>query len=87
MENNQFSIRHIYPRNDSKLSKTEDTLSQLKNPLILVNNLTISPSEKDIAFSIQEKQEWNISITLTFYIRGVSSDHLIRMDQSLDKNI
>lgn len=87
MENNQFSIRHIYPRNDSKLSKTQDSLSQLKNPLILVGNLSISPVEKDASFSVKEQQVWNISLTLAFYIRGVSSDHLIKMNQSLDMHL
>ncbi len=87
MQNNQFSIQHTYPRIDKKLSKVEDTLSQLKNPLIIVNSLSISPTGKDVSIVTQEYQEWSISITLTFYIRGVSGDHLMRMDQSLAKNL
>jgi hypothetical protein len=87
MQNNQFSIDHTYPRTDSKLSKTDDEISTLKNPLIIVNNLSISPTGKDASLLIQESQEWNIALTLTFYIRWVSGDHLMRMDQSLAKNI
>lgn len=87
MQNNQFSIQHIYPRIDKKLSQLTDSLSQLKNPLIIVNNLSISPTEKDASVVTQEYQEWNISLTLTFYIRGVSGDHLMKMDQLLAKNI
>lgn len=87
MQNNQFSIQHTYPRIDKKLSKVEDSLSQLKNPLIMVNSLSVSPTNKDTSVIVKEYQEWNIAITLTFYIRGVSGDHLMRMDQSLAKNI
>lgn len=87
MQNNQFSIQHTYPRIDKKTVAVDNTLSQLKNPLIIVNSLSISPTGKDSSVVTQEYQEWSISITLTFYIRGVSGDHLMRMDQSLAKNI
>lgn len=87
MQNNQFSIQHTYPRIDKKTSSADNTLSQLKNPLIIVNSLSISPTGKDSSVVTQEYQEWSISITLTFYIRGVSGDHLMRMDQSLAKSI
>jgi len=87
MQNNQFSIQHTYPRIDTKLSETDDTLSQLKNPLIIVQSLSIAPTGKDASIVTQEYQEWNISITLTFYIRGVSGDYLMRMDQTLKQNI
>ena len=87
MQNNQFSIQHTYPRIDKKISSGDNTLSQLKNPLIIVNSLSISPTGKDSSVVTQEYQEWSISITLTFYIRGVSGDHLMRMDQSLAKSI
>jgi hypothetical protein len=87
MENNQFSIRHIYPRDESEISQREDSLSQLKNPLILINSIALSPSGKDTTLSIEESQQWNIALTLTFYIRGVSTDHVMKMNQSLDKSI
>jgi hypothetical protein len=87
MQNSQFSIQHTYPRIDKKLSQLEDTLSKLKNPLIIVNNLSISPIGNDVSVVTEEYQEWNISLTLTFYIRGVSEDHLMKMDQLLAKNI
>ncbi len=87
MQNNQFSIQHTYPRLDKKLSQMEETLSQLKNPLIIVQSLSISPTGKDVSVLVQEEQEWSIAITLTFYIRGVSGDHLMRMDQALARNL
>jgi|GEM_PF-2444489 len=86
-ENNQFSIHHVYPRIDIKNTRTEGVLSQLKNPLILVNNLSISPTKKGVSVITKEYQEWSMSITLTFYIRGVSGDHLNRMDHSLTQNL
>jgi hypothetical protein len=87
MQNNQFAIEHIYPRLDKKLAQVEDAGSQLKNPLIIVSSLSLTPTTKDTSIIIKDNQEWNISITLTFYIRGVSGDHLMRMDQTLAKNI
>lgn len=87
MKNDQFSIQHIYPRVDKKISQSEETVSQLKNPLITVQSFSVSPTQRDDPLLTEEEQEWNISITLTFYIRGVSGDHLMRMDQALGRSL
>lgn len=87
VQNNQLSIQHILPRTDIKTRQKDETLSQLRNPLITVQSLTVSPTEKDASIEAEDEQEWNISITLTFYIRGVSGDHLITMNNTLIKKL
>lgn len=83
MDNNQLTVEHIAPRFDKRAVTEDKNLSQLRNPLILVNNLSVSPTWKDTTVLIQEDQEWSISVTLTFYIRWVSGDHLMIMDNLL----
>ena len=88
MENNQFAIQHLNAQVDQQTLPTQDaSLSQLKNLLITIPSLSITPSEKDTLIATEEPQEWNIAITLTFYIRGVSGDHLMKMDLALGRDI
>ncbi|MFA6080168.1 MAG: hypothetical protein WC753_01670 [Candidatus Gracilibacteria bacterium] len=85
-ENGGFSITHTNPRELRRGEITGDTvskISQLKNPLIIVQNIVINPSEKDVSLITETSQKWDINMTLTFYIRGASSDFILKMDQNL----
>lgn len=87
-ENNQFAIQHVNALVDQQVFPTQDTgLSQLSNLLITIPSLSITPSEKDTMIATEESQEWNVALTLTFYIRGVSGDQLMKMDIQLGKDI
>jgi hypothetical protein len=65
------------------MASTTTNITQLKNPLITIQSLTISPSEKDSTLLTETAQKWDISMMLTFYIRGASSDYILTMDQKL----
>lgn len=72
MVGGKFAIKHLDPRilSRSELATAGDSnITQLKNPLIIVQNLVIRPSEKDVTLSTESSQKWDITMTLTFYIR------------------
>lgn len=80
------------------ISKKKETISSLKNLLITVTDLTIVParteedraSQKIMAIDTENDGNWNMTITLQFYIRGASRDHIASLDTTittwLDKN-
>jgi len=86
MVGGKFAIKHLDPRilSRSELATAGDSnITQLKNPLIIVQNLVIRPSEKDVTLSTESSQKWDITMTLTFYIRWASSDYILTMDTKL----
>lgn len=86
MDEGKFSLKNTGGRllTRSELSSaTTSNITQLKNPLIIIQNLTIVPSEKDVTLLTETSQRWDITMTLTFYIRGASSDYVLTMDRKL----
>ncbi len=80
------------------ISKKKETISSLKNLLITVTDLTIVPArteedratQKMMAIDTESDNNWNMTVTLQFYIRGASRDHIASLDTTittwLDKN-
>lgn len=85
VDNGGLIIEHTNVR-DVKWD-TESNISQLKNPLITVPNVTIWASNKDENIRIDEPQDWDISMTLTFYIRWASADHITKMNTQLTNQL
>lgn len=72
MVDGKFALKHIDPRilSRSEMATAGDSnITQLKNPLIIVQNLVIKPSGKDVSIITESSQKWDITMTLSFYIR------------------
>ena len=79
------TIEHINPE---PLKSTDPSLSSLKNLLITVEDMTITPTKIDKDPSpanivTSDHSLWDVNITLRFYIRGVSRDHIAALDTKL----
>lgn len=80
--------------NNPQPIKTDNGQSTLKNLLITVKDMNITPSktDQDVRPSITTKTRsmWDVNLTLQFYIRGVSRDYIASLDARitslLDKN-
>ncbi len=80
-------INHIAPLT----SKVDDGQSSLKNLLITVKEMKVSPTPiktenqetRSVNIVTQSRALWDIDITLQFYIRGVSSDYIAILDKSI----
>ena len=79
------SIEHINPQP----IKTDNGQSSLKNLLITVKDITVTPShtnddlDKSINITTKNRSMWDVNITLQFYIRGVSRDYIASLDTSI----
>lgn len=71
------------------LRNTLQNESSLKNLLITVKDMTIRPTPpetknpKDVTIDTTNRDRWDVTMTLQFYIRGVSRDHIAALDTSL----
>lgn len=78
-----INLEHISPQP----IKTDDGQSTLKNLLITVKELGITPVKKDgeewVNVVTQGRNMWDVNITLQFYIRGVSRDYIATLDTQL----
>jgi hypothetical protein len=82
-----ISIEHLISRPIKNTLKNE---SSLKNLLITVKDLTIIPSHVDersgiYPVSTRARDNWDVHMTLQFYIRGVSRDHIATLDKTLSE--
>lgn len=81
-----ITIEHLMSR---PLRNTLQNESSLKNLLITVKDMTIRPTPpetknpKDVTIDTTNRDRWDVTMTLQFYIRGVSRDHIAALDTSL----
>ena len=81
-----ITLEHM---NQEPIKTSDGTQSSLKNLLITVKDMNISPTriegqeEKSINISTKTKSMWDVNITLQFYIRGVSRDHIAALDTTI----
>ncbi len=75
--------------NQEPIKTSDGSQSSLKNLLITVKDMNIAPTrldnqdEKNINISTKTKGLWDVNITLQFYIRGVSRDHIATLDATI----
>ncbi len=75
--------------NQEPIKTSDGTQSSLKNLLITVKDMNITPTriegqeEKSINITTKSKSMWDVNITLQFYIRGVSRDHIAALDTTI----
>ncbi len=68
--------------------KTDNGQSTLKNLLITVKDMSITPSKTDNAdvrsnITTKTRGMWDVNMTLQFYIRGVSRDYIASLDGTI----
>lgn len=85
-DGNVMTLEHKDPLT---LDSEKPTISSLKNLLITVKSLTINPTIEDGAdqretITTKDAQRWDVNMILTFYIRGVSRDHIVLLDNKID---
>lgn len=79
------TIEHLNPQP----IKIDNGQSSLKNLLITVKDMSITPTKtetqetKSANISTKTKSMWDVSITLQFYIRGVSRDYIASLDSKI----
>lgn len=79
------TIEHLNPTP----IKIDNGQSSLKNLLITVKDMSITPAKtetqdtKAANISTKTKGMWDVSITLQFYIRGVSRDYIASLDSKI----
>ncbi len=75
--------------NQEPIKTSDGSQSTLKNLLITVKDMNVAPTrienqdDKNITISTKTKSLWDVSITLQFYIRGVSRDHIATLDTTI----
>lgn len=81
-----ITLEHM---NQEPIKTSDGSQSSLKNLLITVKDMNIAPTrldnqdEKNINISTKTKGLWDVNITLQFYIRGVSRDHIATLDATI----
>jgi ethanolamine utilization microcompartment shell protein EutS len=87
-----ITIEHTISR---PIKNTLTSESTLKNLLITIKDMTITPAREewkndDVALTTKSRSNWDVHMTLQFYIRGASRDHIASLDTTittlLDKN-
>lgn len=88
-----ITIEHLLSRPIKNTGANESTL---KNLLVTIKDMSISPtpleekSAEETSVTTKNKDNWDVRMTLQFYIRGASRDHIASLDTSittlLDKN-
>lgn len=87
-----ITIEHLLSR---PIKNTLENESSLKNLLLTLKDMTITPSRvewktTETAVSTRAGDNWDVRMTLQFYIRGASRDHIAAIDTNittlLDKN-
>ncbi len=75
--------------NQEPIKTADGGESTLKNLLITVKDMNVTPTridnqdEKNVNITTKTKSLWDVNITLQFYIRGVSRDHIAALDASI----
>jgi ethanolamine utilization microcompartment shell protein EutS len=80
-----ITIEHLISRPIKNTLKNE---SSLKNLLVTIKDMTITPSRVDgrsgvSPVSTRARDSWDVRMTLQFYIRGASRDHIATLDTTL----
>lgn len=87
-----ITIEHLLSR---PIKNTLTNESSLKNLLITIKDMSITPSRVEwrtgeSPVSTRARDNWDVRMTLRFYIRGASRDHIATLDTTittlLDKN-
>lgn len=87
-----ITIEHLLSR---PIKNTLQNESTLKNLLITIKEMSITPTgveweNEQRTVTTKRNDNWDVRMTLQFYIRGASSDHIATLDTSLttllDKN-
>jgi ethanolamine utilization microcompartment shell protein EutS len=80
-----ITIEHLLSR---PIKNTLQNESSLKNLLVTIKDMTITPSRVDgrtgaSPVSTRARDNWDVRMTLEFYIRGASRDHIATLDATL----
>lgn len=87
-----ITIEHLISK---PIQNTLPNESSLKNLLVTVKDMSISPTKiewqaNDTTVTTKNTDNWDVRMTLQFYIRGASRDHIASLDTTiltlLDKN-
>lgn len=88
-----ITIEHLLSR---PIKNTLTNESTLKNLLVTIKDMNITPTQvegrnaDEVHVSTKTRENWDVRMTLQFYIRGASRDHIASLDTQittlLDKN-